>query len=247
MCGVVDGGITAGSWGYEAGQSGVGDIFGWYVKHARPRPTRSASPRGVDRRGRRAAGRRARPGRAGLVERQPVAAGRPRPQRGHRRADPGHPAAGHLPGAAGVHRVRHPHDHRGVREAGRPGRRAGRGRRAHQQRAADADLRRRDPAPAEPHRLGPGPGPRLGDPRGGRGRRATPTCRAAAAAMGRVEPRRSTCPTRSAPTPTTRSTPSTARCTTTSAAAATTCCTGCGPSATPRGAAVGAGTPTGWR
>ncbi|MGB2571215.1 ribulokinase [Micromonospora citrea] len=36
MCGVVDGGISAGSWGYEAGQSGVGDIFGWYVEHAAP-------------------------------------------------------------------------------------------------------------------------------------------------------------------------------------------------------------------
>ncbi len=31
MCGVVDGGITEGLWGYEAGQSGVGDIFGWFV------------------------------------------------------------------------------------------------------------------------------------------------------------------------------------------------------------------------
>ncbi|SHM20716.1 ribulokinase [Cryptosporangium aurantiacum] len=31
MCGVVDGGIVAGYYGYEAGQSGVGDIFGWYV------------------------------------------------------------------------------------------------------------------------------------------------------------------------------------------------------------------------
>ena len=36
MCGVVDGGIVAGSWGYEAGQSGVGDIFGWFVEHAVP-------------------------------------------------------------------------------------------------------------------------------------------------------------------------------------------------------------------
>ncbi|MEU2614388.1 ribulokinase [Micromonospora sp. NPDC007271] len=36
MCGVVDGGISAGRWGYEAGQSGVGDIFGWYVEHAAP-------------------------------------------------------------------------------------------------------------------------------------------------------------------------------------------------------------------
>ncbi|HWG25802.1 ribulokinase [Actinospica sp.] len=31
MCGVVDGGIIAGLWGYEAGQSGVGDIFAWFV------------------------------------------------------------------------------------------------------------------------------------------------------------------------------------------------------------------------
>ncbi|TQS40868.1 ribulokinase [Cryptosporangium phraense] len=31
MCGVVDGGIVAGLYGYEAGQSGVGDIFAWYV------------------------------------------------------------------------------------------------------------------------------------------------------------------------------------------------------------------------
>ncbi len=36
MCGVVHGGITAGTWGYEAGQSGVGDIFGWYVDHCVP-------------------------------------------------------------------------------------------------------------------------------------------------------------------------------------------------------------------
>ncbi len=36
MCGVVDGGITAGLWGYEAGQSGVGDIFGWFVDTSVP-------------------------------------------------------------------------------------------------------------------------------------------------------------------------------------------------------------------
>jgi L-ribulokinase len=36
MCGVVDGGIVAGSWGYEAGQSGVGDIFAWFAEHAVP-------------------------------------------------------------------------------------------------------------------------------------------------------------------------------------------------------------------
>ncbi|WP_203567625.1 ribulokinase [Aestuariimicrobium ganziense] len=36
MCGAVDGGITEGLWGYEAGQSGVGDIFAWFVNHAVP-------------------------------------------------------------------------------------------------------------------------------------------------------------------------------------------------------------------
>ncbi|WPF83043.1 ribulokinase [Sanguibacter sp. 4.1] len=36
MCGVVEGGIVDGLWGYEAGQSGVGDIFGWFVKSAVP-------------------------------------------------------------------------------------------------------------------------------------------------------------------------------------------------------------------
>ncbi|WP_193043721.1 ribulokinase [Mycolicibacterium baixiangningiae] len=36
MCGVVDGGISGGSWGYEAGQSGVGDIFGWFVANCVP-------------------------------------------------------------------------------------------------------------------------------------------------------------------------------------------------------------------
>lgn len=36
MCGVVDGGIIPGLYGYEAGQSGVGDIFAWFVKNAVP-------------------------------------------------------------------------------------------------------------------------------------------------------------------------------------------------------------------
>ena len=36
MCGVVDGGIVSGKLGYEAGQSGVGDIFGWFANNYIP-------------------------------------------------------------------------------------------------------------------------------------------------------------------------------------------------------------------
>lgn len=36
ICGVVEDGIIAGYYGYEAGQSAVGDIFAWYVDEAVP-------------------------------------------------------------------------------------------------------------------------------------------------------------------------------------------------------------------
>jgi L-ribulokinase len=36
ICGVVAGGIIAGSYGYEAGQSAVGDIFGWWIEQGLP-------------------------------------------------------------------------------------------------------------------------------------------------------------------------------------------------------------------
>ncbi|MFT3889412.1 MAG: ribulokinase [Arachnia sp.] len=36
MGGVVDGGVVAGSYAYEAGQSGVGDVFAWFVENCVP-------------------------------------------------------------------------------------------------------------------------------------------------------------------------------------------------------------------
>ena len=48
MCGVVDGGIVAGMWGYEAGQSGVGDLFAWCAEYvAGPEYQAEAERRGV--------------------------------------------------------------------------------------------------------------------------------------------------------------------------------------------------------
>jgi L-ribulokinase len=49
MCGVVLGGIVPGLWGYEAGQSGVGDIFAWFAENGVPPSYHDeADARGLD-------------------------------------------------------------------------------------------------------------------------------------------------------------------------------------------------------
>jgi len=49
MCGVVEDGIIPGLFGYEAGQSGVGDIFAWFVKNCVPAAyAQEARERGLD-------------------------------------------------------------------------------------------------------------------------------------------------------------------------------------------------------
>ena len=49
MCGVVEDGIVPGYFGYEAGQSALGDIFAWFTRHAVPPEYHAAAEaRGVD-------------------------------------------------------------------------------------------------------------------------------------------------------------------------------------------------------
>ncbi len=49
ICGYVEDGILPGYFGYEAGQSCVGDHFEWFTEHAVPeRYTREANDRGID-------------------------------------------------------------------------------------------------------------------------------------------------------------------------------------------------------
>jgi L-ribulokinase len=65
MCGVVDGGIVRGLYGYEAGQSGVGDIFGWFAENFVPESYRQQAE---------ASGRSVQEHLTALAETQPVGA-----------------------------------------------------------------------------------------------------------------------------------------------------------------------------
>ena len=69
MCGVVEDGIIPGFFGYEAGQSAVGDIFAWFTKQAVPPEVHEQARRDGSTRPRRPRARRRalRPGESGLL------------------------------------------------------------------------------------------------------------------------------------------------------------------------------------
>ena len=175
MCGVVDGGITEGLFGYEAGQSGVGDIFGWFVSSGVPQDyVERANAAGVGIHefltdlARRSADRGARAHRARLAQWQPLGPRRSRTVRTDCGTDPFDAARGHLPSSDRSDCLRGQDDHRRLQQLRGSGQRAGDLRRIDQEPHADADLRRRHRSAAVGHHLGAGAGPRLGHPRGGR-------------------------------------------------------------------------------
>ena len=225
MCGVVDGGITPGLFGYEAGQSGVGDIFGWFVeRRCRPSYHAEAERRGIDVHrhlselaSAQAVGQHG-SGRARLAQRQPLGPRRPRAQRCARRHDAEHPPRGHLSRADRGDCVRHPEDRRQLRGVRRAGARAHRRRRAGEEPSGHADLLRRPPPAAARHRVGGRACARLGHARGGGGRPSSEH-RDRIGGDGKGASRRVPARPRRTPTPTTSCTSTTRRCTTTSAAA----------------------------
>ena len=140
----------------------------------RGRGQRRVGARAADPAGCGAGGGRARPRRPRLAQRQPLGPGGPPAVRAGARADARDEARGHLPRPARGDGLRHPGDHRDVPRRGCAGDGVRGGRGTGQERAADADLRRRHPAADLADRLGAGACTRRGDPR--RGRRWRP-CR----------------------------------------------------------------------
>ena len=211
---------TAGScpalWGYEAGQSGVGDIFGWFVDNAVP-PRYHDEARARARPAR--APVRAAPARQAVGEHGLIAldwhSGNRSVLVDHELSGLivgltlAHARRGRLPGADRGDRVRHAHDRRDVRRRRAcPSHEFVRRRRAAQEPGRDADLRRRDPPAAAPDRLRAGPGARLGDPRRGRRRRLSGHPRGRGG-DGARRARRVRARSERAPTPTTRCTSTT--------------------------------------
>ena len=152
MCGAVEDGVVPGLIGYEAGQSGVGDIFAWFAEHAVPPEYHAAARRqGEDvHRILEQEAAKLRPGQSGLLALDWWNGNRSvlvdaDLQRAARRNDAGHDGARDLPGAARGNRVRHAGDRRSVRVGGSAGHEDRRLRRPPRaERAPDADLRRRD-------------------------------------------------------------------------------------------------------
>ena len=151
ICGYVEDGIIPGYFGYEAGQSCVGDHFAWFTEHAVPeRYQVEARTRGIDIHAllQEQAGLLA-PGESGLLaldwwngnrsvlvdaELGGLLVG----------SHPGHHRARDLPGPDRGDRVRDPRDHGGARGQRGPGQRGHRRRRPRRQEPADhADLRGR--------------------------------------------------------------------------------------------------------
>ena len=203
MCGVVDGGIVAGPVGLRGRPERRRRHLRLVRRHRRARRVRAAAG-GAGR-------RRARiPHRAGAADSRSAStacvaldwhSGNRSVLVDHELSglivgpDPGHPARGHLPRAAGGDRLRHPHHRRDLRRRRGAGDRVHRGRRPAQERAADADLRRRHRPAAVARRLRAGPA--LGSAiHAAVAAGAYPDVPAAAAAMGSRIEQSSTCPIR---------------------------------------------------